>query len=262
MVITERPKLLHAYIAASASEENRDRLSMKLAAALLCESENKPCGSCKNCRKISSRIHPDVIIVEREKDDKGAFKKELSVERIRAAVADFSVLPNEAARKVYLIADAGYMNVPAQNALLKMLEEPPAHAAVILCAGNAGFFLDTIRSRCVEITENDDAAPFDDEIEKYARQYLEIAASGDRPELLRCFAEAEKMSSAAAAEFAECVMFSVADILCARRADPGLGRKKLKDIAQLMKDAEKYLGSNVGVKNLFGMICARTMELK
>ncbi len=96
-----------------------------------------------NCGKdelIVKGIHPDVITIEEEKGI-------ISVERIREIKADALILPNEAERKVYIIRDAQNMTVQAQNAFLKLLEEPPKHVAFILTADNRAKLLETILSR-------------------------------------------------------------------------------------------------------------------
>ncbi|NCC68580.1 MAG: hypothetical protein EOM14_10395, partial [Clostridia bacterium] len=107
-------KLSHAYIIASPSEAERNAAALRLAAAMLCESEGeRPCGVCRHCRKVMAGIHPDVITIDREENDKGQKKREIPVGRIRAVVSDAQVMPNEAAVKAYIIADADAMNVPA-----------------------------------------------------------------------------------------------------------------------------------------------------
>ena len=65
-------------------------------------------------------------------DDKGRPKREIMVDQVRAMAADASILPNEAERKVYVIHEAELMNESAQNAALKLLEEPPAWVVFIL----------------------------------------------------------------------------------------------------------------------------------
>ena len=92
-----------------------------------------------NCGKdelIVKGIHPDVITIKAGKIDK-----------IREMKSDAAVLPNEAERKVYIIRDAQNMTVEAQNAFLKLLEEPPKHVAFILTADNRAKLLETILSR-------------------------------------------------------------------------------------------------------------------
>ena len=142
-------RLSHAYILSAQSREEGIRTARRLAAAAVCTASGPvPCMKCRSCRKVAEGIHPDVISVARLVDDKGRQKKEITVDQVRRMAADSYVLPNEAARKVYIIEDADMMNVQAQNAALKLLEEPPAGVMFILCAENAQLLLPTVRSRC------------------------------------------------------------------------------------------------------------------
>ena len=77
---------------------------------------------------------------------------EIKVDTARAIRSDCAVLPNESARRVFLIRHAQNMNVSAQNALLKILEEPPAYAFFILMTENASAILPTILSRCTHFS--------------------------------------------------------------------------------------------------------------
>ena len=143
---------------------------------MLCESGGeRPCGECRHCRKVFAGIHPDVISVAPGVDDKGRKRREILVDQVRFISADAQVMPNEARVKVYVVHDADRMNAAAQNALLKLLEEPPASAAFVLCAANPALLLPTVRSRCVLIRRNADAA--EDE-QSAAEIDIRIAALG------------------------------------------------------------------------------------
>lgn len=120
-------------------------LARILAAALLCPSANPPCGACNVCRRVEQSIHPDVTLIDLQ-------DAEIKVDTARAIRSDCAVLPNESARRVFLIRHAQNMNVSAQNALLKILEEPPAFAFFILMTENAGAILPTILSRCTQFS--------------------------------------------------------------------------------------------------------------
>lgn len=157
-------RLSHAYIAASPNEAARSDEAMTLAAALMCESdgEARPCGHCAACRKTFAGIHPDIITVSPGLDSQGRKRREMLVDTVRSIAAGAVVVPNEGRRKVYIIEDADTMNTQAQNALLKLLEEPPESVAFILCAANPALLLPTVRSRCELIRINSDAAEGDE----------------------------------------------------------------------------------------------------
>lgn len=135
--------LSHAYIISGGSELSRAAFAERLTAAFLCEGETVPCGSCRHCRKLAAGVHPDRIRTTIPEN-----KREIIVEQARAIRTDAYVMPNEGKRKVYLIDPADTMNLSAQNALLKVLEEGPEYAAFLLLAEEPGRLLETVRSRC------------------------------------------------------------------------------------------------------------------
>ena len=135
----------HCYLLCGPAGSGKRTLARILAAALQCTSEHVPCGHCHPCRKVFSGTHPDVITV----DDPD--KKTVYVDLIRQLQADAYVRPNEGRHKVYLIPRAQDMNENAQNALLKLIEEPPSYAVFLLLTDNAEKLLPTVRSRCAEL---------------------------------------------------------------------------------------------------------------
>ena len=88
--------------------------------------------------------------VESLPDSKGNLKRDITVDQIREISADAYILPNEADRKVYIINEAEKMNLSAQNASLKLLEEPPNGAVLLLCTDNPSALLPTVRSEAVK----------------------------------------------------------------------------------------------------------------
>ncbi len=132
----------HFYLICGPAGSGRHTLARLLAAAILCQSEKKPCCSCKACRKVLEGSHPDFITVDDPE------KKTVSVDLVREARADMYIQPNEADYKIYLFPRAQDMGIPGQNALLKVLEEPPAYGVFLLLTDNPERLLPTIRSRC------------------------------------------------------------------------------------------------------------------
>ena len=134
----------HAVLLEGGSDRELLRLAGQIAMAAVCTDEKKkPCGKCAACGKVKKSLHPDVTTVA-ESDKK---RKTLSVDLIRRVREDAVVKPNEGIRKVYIIPNAGTMTREAQNALLKVLEEPPAYAVFLLLCTRATELLPTIRSR-------------------------------------------------------------------------------------------------------------------
>jgi len=106
--------------------------------------QQSPCGCCKTCRRIESENHPDVIFI---KPVRGIIR----IAQIRSLCQTLSLKPYEAKTRVVIISDAQAMNPESGNALLKILEEPPAHTILILTATQATDLLLTVVSRCFHI---------------------------------------------------------------------------------------------------------------
>lgn len=105
-----------------------------------------PCEACNSCKKLNSGMHPDFISLDLEEG-----KKNITISQIRDMGRRISARPNEAVSRVVCIRSADKMNVQAQNALLKVLEEPPDKTFFILCAADGAALLPTIHSRCRKI---------------------------------------------------------------------------------------------------------------
>ena len=141
----EKGHISHFYLISGPEGSGKHTLASLLAAAILCQGEDRPCGRCTPCRKVREGVHPDYITVDDPE------KKTVPVDLIRQARADIYVQPNESAHKIYLFPRAQDMGLPGQNALLKVLEEPPAYGVFILLTTNADALLPTVRSRCTEL---------------------------------------------------------------------------------------------------------------
>ena len=155
-------RIAHASLICAPTGEQALQKARELAAAAVCSGAgNKPCGVCRDCRKVHAGVHPDVTTLSRLADEKGKQKQFITVDQIRALSADAVVLPNEAARKVYIIEQAETMNPAAQNAALKLLEEPPAGVVFLLCTAKPMQLLETVRSRCalVKLAGEEEQAP-------------------------------------------------------------------------------------------------------
>ncbi len=136
----------HFYLISGPEGSGKHTLARLLAAAILCKNSNPPCLSCHSCKKVMEDMHPDFITIDDPE------KKTVPVDLIRDARADIYVQPNEADHKIYLFPRAQDMGLPGQNALLKVLEEPPSYGVFILLTDNPEKLLPTVRSRCVELS--------------------------------------------------------------------------------------------------------------
>ena len=139
-------RLSHAYLITGPEGSGKHTLARLLAAAMECTAgTSRPCCVCAQCRKALSDQHPDVVTVDDTEH------KNVSVKLVRSAGSDLYVRPNEGRRKIYVYPRAADLNAQGQNALLKVLEEPPQYGAFLLLAESAAQLLPTIRSRCVEL---------------------------------------------------------------------------------------------------------------
>lgn len=140
----------HALLIEGPTGCGKKTLAKHLARIAVCshpDTHARPCGICADCHKAGQHIHPDITLIE------GAIgSKDLNVDAIRDLRAGAYILPNEAAVRVIILANAHLMNDVAQNALLKILEEPPAHVVFILTCENRAQVLSTIRSRTAVTT--------------------------------------------------------------------------------------------------------------
>lgn len=140
-----RGRASHFYLISGPAGSGRHTLARLLAAALMCEGPEPLCGKCEGCRKVLSGTHPDFITI----DDPD--KKTVPVDLIRQARSDMYIQPNEGRRKIYLFPRAQDMGLPGQNALLKILEEPPSYGVYLLITDFPERLLPTVRSRCTEL---------------------------------------------------------------------------------------------------------------
>ncbi len=137
-------RISHFYLISGPEGAGKKTLARMLAAAMQCGSEEKPCGLCRDCRKALQNTHPDVIWVE------DPAHKNVPVRMVRDMRETVFIRPNEGQRKIYIFPQE--LGVEGQNALLKVLEEPPSYGAFLLLTDNPEKLLPTIRSRCTELS--------------------------------------------------------------------------------------------------------------
>ncbi len=136
-----RENFPQAAIIEGAAGLGKKTAAFDIAQALMCGGEAPPCGRCGPCVRMQAGSHPDYRLFNPEGGP-------VKVDDIRQARRLSFIRPSEAAQKVFVVNDAGRMNVQAQNALLKVLEEPQQTIFLLLCQ-QAEQLLETVRSRCV-----------------------------------------------------------------------------------------------------------------
>lgn len=162
--LIKNDRLPHAILLRGAGSATRGKVSSFLAQAFVCEGENKPCGRCSHCMKAGINSHPDVITVDPAAQNEKTFKIAL----VREMKDDAYIIPNEASRKVYILKSADKMNVQSQNALLKLIEEPPSYARFILECESSSAMLETILSRVSLFDLGTDSDDVSDELRRKA----------------------------------------------------------------------------------------------
>ena len=239
-------RLSHAYILSGSAGSDKEQLAHELACAVVCSDSKKPCGMCSDCRKAMENIHPDIGIISREKD-----KSEIFVAQIRALKADAVIFPNDSEKKVYIIKEAETMNPPAQNALLKLLEEPPVHCCFILVTENSGSLLQTVRSRCVEIrlTELIKTKAANER----AVELVDIFTGENKEIILNACFELEKLNRNEFFELCEDMKLNAMEKLKAAKNAQAV---KLMELISILEKIDIYSTYNVGVGHTIGLLMA------
>ena len=138
----------HALLIEGPEGSGKRTLAMEAAASLLCRAPagERPCGSCPACKKLRSGSHPDFMTVD------GAAQRSVSVDAVRGVRQEAYIAPHESERRIFFFPSANALTVQAQNALLKLIEEPPRNVFFILTAPGRSLLLPTVVSRAIVIT--------------------------------------------------------------------------------------------------------------
>lgn len=137
----EKNKIAHAYLFCGPRGTGKTTMAKLFAKALNCEEGlGHQCNKCDNCKEITEGTHPDVIEIDAASNN--------GVEQVRDLIDKVNYLPLKGKYKVYIIDEVHMMTTSAFNALLKTLEEPPAHVVFILATTEPHNIIPTILSRC------------------------------------------------------------------------------------------------------------------
>ena len=147
----------HAVMFVGPGSTGKTTLALDLAAGLLCLDPDpgaRPCRVCRGCHQVASGNHPDLHRLAPEGPG-GQIRIGKATDpepgTVRHLIGELSLLPVEGGARVVIVEQAHRLNDDAQNALLKMLEEPPAGVTIILCVDDEECLLPTVRSRCARV---------------------------------------------------------------------------------------------------------------
>ena len=169
-LMIQKRTLSHAYILCGERGSGRHTLALSIAASLNCECGDvtrTPCMRCNTCHRIFGGQFTDIKVLSMQ----GA-KSTIGVDEVRVIREDMFLSATESAYKVYLFEDADKLTVQAQNALLKVLEEPISNVLIFLLAERRDKLLTTILSRAPMITMEHLPS---DEIDRYLTEHCEGA---------------------------------------------------------------------------------------
>ncbi|MFN8591421.1 MAG: AAA family ATPase [Thermomicrobiales bacterium] len=155
-----RTKPSHAYLVSGPKGIGKAAIARAFAQALCClrpdpGDPSLPCGQCRSCLTLMRGGHPDVVVMDIASQavlaEKPSRATTLNIDSIRRLRSEATLLPVAGDRRVFIIDDAETMQEPAQQAMLKILEEPPQSVTLILVSDEIESLLPTVRSRCQEI---------------------------------------------------------------------------------------------------------------
>ncbi len=284
-------RIPHAILIEGDEGLGKRTLARFIAKAAVCTENDKPCGVCRGCHLSDAGSHPDISITAPE-----AGKKNIAVSQIRELRAQAFVKPHSAEHRVFIIEQAQRMNEQAQNALLKVLEEPPAGVIFILITPSRTAMLDTIISRCTLLSLSAPAAQdafdaveeatsasreeiasalktahnnvgkaimllqktADDAAADTAREFLRLLFSGSEYEMLKLFIPLEK-NRLAAEEFIRALQLQCAEEL--KKSESIVRARVLDTLYDQTKKYLELLKTNINLPLLFSTIVCKAKEL-
>jgi|LWDU01.1.fsa_nt_gi DNA polymerase-3 subunit delta' len=158
-IMQRKGSLPHALLLRGRAGVGKLDFAIQLSHALLCQQSSieQACGTCSSCLWLGEGTHPDFKLISPEDDSnresytkkKTGKKTQISVDQIRQLNDYLSLSTHQVkGRRIILITPAEALNLASANALLKMLEEPPANTLFLLVASQPQRLLPTIMSRC------------------------------------------------------------------------------------------------------------------
>ena len=140
-------RLGHAYLFTGPAGVGKKRTALALTQVLLCEDKPRAgCGLCPGCVSVVAGTHPDLVVVV-----PAAGKRDVTIDQVRELQRLLGLRPVRGGKKVAVLDDAHLLNPAAQSALLKILEEPPGDALLLLLTVNSATLSRPLLSRCQQV---------------------------------------------------------------------------------------------------------------
>ena len=202
-----------------------------------------------------SQILPNAYHVRKtKKNEQGSGAAFISIDQIRDI---FPIIDAKQSRAFYIvIEEAELMNLNAQNAALKLLEEPPPSVIFLLCVCNPDLLLETVRSRCAMISLSGDAAQQDADAAKLADSFLTAVRTGERHRLYRWIAKNELSKLDATSAFIDAALSRSCDMVCGRSSAGVLTTEQQMHLYRLLQRCSDHLKVNVNAKHIFSLLAA------
>lgn len=246
--IVSSGKIPHAFLIEGNVDDKGIPLATTLAKGCMCEGEVKPCDKCKQCISITNASNPDLTVVTAEEG-----KKHISIDQIRAIRQEAFIKPHASLRRVFIIKNAELMNEAAQNALLKVLEEPPQNVVFILLVSSRTLLLQTVLSRCTLLSADNTA----DSADQTAQKFLELALKGKEYEMLSLLQPLEKDRRAS-----ENFFLNLKVAIKNELRDSYNLKSKARTLTGIYDRCDSYLDLLKTNINLTLLFCAVTSEIK
>lgn len=264
--ISESGRLPHALLIEGKGEKPLE-LAALLSAYAVCEKNEKPCGACKQCKNALEKTHADIKYLPPDKSE-GRKTETYSIKQIRELIADASIKPNSGKAKVYILerCDTRLAAAVTQNALLKLIEEPPKNVYFFFLCESARSLLGTVQSRCMKISLKSEKT-FSEEATKSAEEIAAGILSPRGYELLLALRTLENKKYNT--ETLEALSLLLRDALVLGNGGRALGNsevskrlaakltaKKLISSIELCQKAKKRLEGSVNIKLLAAWLCS------
>lgn len=245
-------RIPHAFLLEGEGDCGKQELAMYIAKACVCTGDKKPCGVCNQCLCCDASSNPDVITVTNEEG-----KKNITVAQIRDVRMQSFIKPHSADFKVFIIDNANLLNEQAQNAFLKVLEEPPEGVVFILIVPSRTAMLETVISRCTVISLFSNGEDSDD-IHGAAKEFIGKMISGTEYEMLKILQPFEKDR-----QKTEKFFIALKEECCALIKSSRVTAEK-KALDRLYRKCDDYISSlktNVNLPLLFSAAVCKTKEV-